>query len=268
MILESWRRCSAMQVSPLLRNAPLAVIHEDQLRRLLEGSQLFLRAAHPVMKRLSDFLDGYVIVLSDANGCLLKIVGDMKTRRRLARIDFVPGGDWSEAAAGTNALGTAITDGHVVQLLGAEHYCEGWQDLACTAAPIRHPLSGEMLGTLDVTGNYHLIRPFLSSFIAAAALQVQQEIHALLLSADKGRTKTQSTPSRSSTRETHTSCSTNDRHQTGALLSSEKRSKKAYTGQWIGSGNLSGYHTDAWRAHLGRGASRWWQRLSLLTTPI
>ena len=38
-------------------------------------------------------------------------------------------GDWSEAAAGTNALGTAIADGHVVQLLGAEHYCSGWQDL-------------------------------------------------------------------------------------------------------------------------------------------
>lgn len=61
MILESWRRCSAMQVSPLLRNAPLAIIHEDQLRCLLEGSQLFLRAAHPAMKRFSDFLDAQVL---------------------------------------------------------------------------------------------------------------------------------------------------------------------------------------------------------------
>jgi len=213
MILESWQRCSAMQVSPLLRNAPLAITHEDQLRCLLEGSQLLLRAAHQVMKHLSDFLDGYVIVLSDANGCLLKVIGDTRTRRRLARIDFVPGGDWSEAAAGTNALGTAITDGHVVQLLGAEHYCEGWQDLTCTAAPIRHPLSGEILGTLDVTGNYHLIRPFLSSFIAAAALQVQQEIHELLPSADKGRTKTQSTSSRSSTRRMPASRSAIDRQR-------------------------------------------------------
>src|SRR6266498_5349992 len=198
MILESWQRCRAMQVNPSLRSAPLAITREVELHHLREDSWLLIHAARSVMDHLSDFLadSGYVVVLSDANGRLLEVIGDAKVRRRLARIDFVPGGDWSEAAAGTNALGTAIADGHVVQLLGAEHYCEGWHDLTCTAAPIRHPLSGEVVGTLDATGNYRLIRPFLSSFIAAAALQVQQEIHELLPSADKGRTKTQSTSSR------------------------------------------------------------------------
>jgi GAF domain-containing protein len=182
MILESWRRCHAMQVNPSLRYAPLAVTHEVQLCHLREASQLVMRAARPVMSYLSGFLadSGYVIVLSDADGCLLEVIGDAGVRRRLASIDFVPGGDWSEAAAGTNALGTAIADGHVVQLLGAEHYCSGWQDLTCTAAPIRHPLSSEIMGILDVTGNYRLIRPFLSSFIAAMALQVQQEMRELL----------------------------------------------------------------------------------------
>src|SRR5215469_4026135 len=182
LILESWRRCCAMQVNPSLRYAPLAVTHEVQLRHLREASQLLMHAARPVMSHLCDFLadSGYVIVLSDAEGCLLEVVGEAEARRRLARIDFVPGGDWSEGAAGTNALGTALADGHVVQLLGAEHYCTGWQDLTCTAAPIRHPLSGEIMGILDVTGAYRLIRPFLSSFIAAMALQVQQEMRELL----------------------------------------------------------------------------------------
>lgn len=188
MIRESWLRCSTLQVSPLLRTAPVAITHEDQLRLLLEENRLLLRAAYPVMKRLSDFLDGYAVVLSDANGYLLKIMGNANIRRRLERIDFVPGGDWSEAAAGTNAPGTSLIEGHLIQLLGAEHYCEGWQDLTCTAAPIRHPLSDRIVGTLDVTGNYRLIRPFLSNFITTAALQVQQEIHTLLLSDHKGST--------------------------------------------------------------------------------
>ena len=188
MILESWRRCCAMQVNPSRRYAPLAVTHEVQLCHLREASQLLMHAARPVMSHLCDFLagSGYVIVLSDADGCLLEVIGDAGARRRLARIDFVPGGDWSEGAAGTNALGTALADGHVVQLLGAEHYCAGWQDLTCTAAPIRHPLTGEIMGILDVTGNYRLIRPFLSSFIAAMALQVQQEMRSLLTSTRKG----------------------------------------------------------------------------------
>ena len=189
MILESWRRCRAMQVNPSLRYAPLAVTHDIQLTHLREASQLLMRAARPVMSHLSDFLagSGYVIVLSDAGGCLLEVMGDAGVRRSLAHIDFVSGGDWSEAAAGTNALGTALVDGHVVQLLGAEHYCSGWEDLTCTAAPIRHPLSGEIMGILDVTGNYRLIRPFLSSFIAALALQIQQEMRPLLIPTRKGK---------------------------------------------------------------------------------
>ncbi|MDQ6661334.1 MAG: ATP-binding protein, partial [Chloroflexota bacterium] len=113
---------------------------------------------------------------------------------RLARIDFVPGGNWSEAAAGTNAIGTALADGHVVQLMASEHYCDGWQDLTCTAAPIRHPLTGDVIGILDVTGNYRLIRSFLTGSLAAAALEIEQKLRILLTSTDHRMTATFMTP--------------------------------------------------------------------------
>jgi len=182
VIRDSWQRCHVMQVNPLRRCAPLAIAREAQLYHLREVNELLIRATRSAMSHLTDFLadSGYVIVLSDAKGCLLDVVGDVGIRRRLARIDFVPGGDWSEAAAGTNAIGTALADGHVVQLMAAEHYCDGWQDLTCTAAPVRHPFTGEIVGILDVTGDYHLIRPFLTNSLAAAALEVQHELRTLL----------------------------------------------------------------------------------------
>src|SRR6266496_6404156 len=184
LILESWQRCNAMNVNPSRRFAPLAVARESQLYQVREANELLIRATHSVMGHLTDFLadSGYVIVLSDAKGCLLDVLGDAGIRRRLARIDFVPGGDWSEAAAGTNAIGTALADRHVVQLMAAEHYCDGWTDLTCTAAPIRHPFTGEVMGVLDVTGDYRLIRSFLTNSLAAAALEVQQELRTLLTS--------------------------------------------------------------------------------------
>src|SRR2546426_7784391 len=182
VIRDSWQRCHAMQVNPSRRCAPLAIAREAQLYHLREVNELLIRATRSAMSHLTDFLadSGYVIVLSDAKGCLLDVVGDVGIRRRLARIDFVPGGDWSEAAAGTNAIGTALADGHVVQLMAAEHYCDGWQDLTCTAAPIRHPLTGEIIGVLDVTGDYRLIRPFLTNSLATAALETEQQLRALL----------------------------------------------------------------------------------------
>ncbi|GAC1561426.1 MAG: ATP-binding protein [Ktedonobacteraceae bacterium] len=184
LIFNSWQRCRTLHVNPSQRYAPLAIARETQLYQLHDENALLIRAARNVMNHLVDVLadSGYVIVLSDTQGRLLEIMGDMAIRRRLARIDFIAGGDWSEAAAGTNAIGTALADKHVVQLLGAEHYCDGWQDLTCTAAPIRHPYTDEIVGILDVTGNYRLIRPFLTSFLATAALEIEQQLQMLLLS--------------------------------------------------------------------------------------
>jgi two-component system sensor histidine kinase KdpD len=182
IILDSWLRCNALHVNAARRCAPLAVAREAQLRQIHEANEPLMRAATPVINHLSDFLadSGYVIVLSDTNGRLLDVVGDRTIRRRLARIDFIPGGDWSESAAGTNAIGTALATGHAVQLMAAEHYCDGWQDLTCTAVPIRHPLSDEVIGILDVTGDYRLIRPFLTGYLTAAALEIKQNLRTLL----------------------------------------------------------------------------------------
>jgi signal transduction histidine kinase len=188
IILNSWRRCNVLEVNPARRYAPLAVARESQLQNLREANEVLVRATRPVMSHLTDFLatSGYVVVLSDAKGRLLDVVGDAAIRRRLAHIDFVPGGDWSEAAAGTNAIGTALADGHGVQLMAAEHYCDGWQDLTCTAAPIRHPFTGEIIGILDVTGDYRLIRSFLTNTLAEAALEASQQVQTILTANHRG----------------------------------------------------------------------------------
>src|SRR2546423_739901 len=188
LILDSWRRCRALHVDPMLRFAPYVIAHDAQLHERWEANAQLLQAARPVMQHLADLLadSGYVVVLTDAAGCILSLIGDQHVRRRLARIDFVPGGSWSEASAGTNAIGTALADGHIVQLMASEHYCDGWRDLTCTAAPIHHPVTSRIIGVLDVTGDYRLIRSHLTSLLATAALEVEQGLRALLACRPEG----------------------------------------------------------------------------------
>jgi two-component system sensor histidine kinase KdpD len=183
VILESWERCRKMSVDAGRRAAPLAVTFDAQMRELREANELLLRAARPVAVRLANHLSGsgYVVVVSDAAACILDLQGDVDVRRRLSRIDFVPGGDWSEVAAGTNAIGTALADRRPVQLMGAEHFCDGWTDLTCTAAPIRHPASSEIIGVLDITGDYRLIRSHLTGLLAVSALEIEERLRAFLL---------------------------------------------------------------------------------------
>jgi two-component system sensor histidine kinase KdpD len=182
VIVSSWKRCRAMRVDASRRCAPLAISRDAQLCELRAANEPLLRAAQPVMARLVDHLadSGYAVVLTDQSGCILQIGGDQAIRRRLERIDFIPGGNWSERAAGTNAIGTALADRRPVQLMAAEHFCDGWTDLTCTAAPIRHPFTSHVIGVLDITGDYRLIRAYLMSMLAVSALEIEEQLRLVL----------------------------------------------------------------------------------------
>lgn len=167
-----------MRVDAARRNAPLAISRDAQLGDLHAANEPLLRAAHPVIDRLVTHLadSGYAVVLTDRSGCILRVAGDRDVRRRLERIDFIPGGNWSESAAGTNAIGTALADRRPVQLMAAEHFCDGWTDLTCTAAPIRDPRTAQVIGVLDITGDYRLIRSYLMSLLAVNALEIEEAL--------------------------------------------------------------------------------------------
>ncbi len=177
LIVSSWKRCRDMHVDASRRQAPLAISRDAQLRDMRDANETLLRAAQPVLASLIGHLSdsGYAVVLTDRHGCILEIGGDAGVRRRLERIDFIPGGNWSESAAGTNAIGTAIADRRPVQLMAAEHFCDGWTDLTCTAAPIRDPLTAQVIGVLDITGHYRLIRPHLMNLLAVSALEIEEQ---------------------------------------------------------------------------------------------
>jgi transcriptional regulator of acetoin/glycerol metabolism len=115
-------------------------------------------------------------VLTDGTGTILDLRCNSDLRRKLERIAFECGVVWSEASAGTNAIGTALTDDRPLQLMAAEHYCDGWQDLTCTAAPIHDPETGEIIGVLDITGDYRLVRPQLLGTIVQYALEIEERL--------------------------------------------------------------------------------------------
>ncbi|NUS95695.1 MAG: GAF domain-containing protein, partial [Nocardia sp.] len=94
---------------------------------------------------------GHVLFGGDADGHLLWVHGDAAARRTAERANLVPGARWHEADAGTNGVGTALALGRAFQVRGPEHYLSVAADFTCTAAPIRDPRSGAVIGVVDVT---------------------------------------------------------------------------------------------------------------------
>ncbi len=177
-VVRSWERSQSLGVDPGCRVAPRAARRDHELHEMQETNERLLRASERATSHLTDRLSetGYAVAVTDARGCLLRVSGDAPVRRRLMKIGFESGGDWSERAAGTNAIGTAIADGRPFQLMGAEHFCAGWAGFTCTAAPIREPATAKVIGVLDVTADYRQVRPHLVGLITDYALEIE---HAL-----------------------------------------------------------------------------------------
>jgi transcriptional regulator of acetoin/glycerol metabolism len=102
--------------------------------------------------------------------------GDPAALEGLAEINFRPGGHWAEAVVGTNGPGTAIAAGRPVHIIGAEHFCAGWQRWHCAAVPIRHPTTGEIIGVLDISGFREVAHPHTYNLALALVVAIQQAL--------------------------------------------------------------------------------------------
>jgi hypothetical protein len=91
---------------------------------------------------------------------------------------FLPGTDWSEEVMGTSAPGLALQSGSPVQISQAEHFAPDVHSWSCSAVPVTHPLTGQVIGIIDVTGGddavSSIVLPLLASTAKAAGAELSQ----------------------------------------------------------------------------------------------
>ncbi|MCO5975924.1 sigma-54-dependent Fis family transcriptional regulator [Ideonella sp. NS12-5] len=158
LIANSHLRCEALGIDPV-RGADEALAGRPELALALQRNERLCSHAAPVMEMLFEqIVDSQsMVLLTDAAGTVLHAIGDSAFLSRAARVTLQPGANWSEAAQGTNAIGTALIEEVPTLIHADEHYVRSNRFLTCSAAPILDP-RGNILGVLDVSGDqrgYH-----------------------------------------------------------------------------------------------------------------
>lgn len=111
----------------------------------------------------------HVMVVCDADGRILWLEGHPRVLDGARGIDFQPGMFWTEDSAGTNAIGTALAIDHPVQIFSAEHFLPDQHAWWCSAAPLHDPVTGGLLGVVDVSGPQRTAHPYSLMLVTAAA---------------------------------------------------------------------------------------------------
>ncbi|WP_196218184.1 sigma-54-dependent Fis family transcriptional regulator [Streptomyces blattellae] len=170
-ILHSWQRSLFFGVDADSIQAPYNADFDPHSR--------LATAARPVLDRLSDALLGtpMCLVLTDSKGRVReRRTGDRALHRHLDDICLAPGFSYAEEYVGTNGIGTAAEDGRTALVYGSEHFSERLQRMSCAAAPIRNPVSGRVLGLIDLTSWQHTASPLMVALVQEAAADIEERL--------------------------------------------------------------------------------------------
>jgi hypothetical protein len=150
VVAISWHRCrDQYRVDPHLAQAPVAVADLDHtLEHDAVFADLGFRAA--ALTHDVDNLGG-VVTVTDATGRILAEWGDQATLARATDANLAPWHCWSECAAGTNGMGTALEAHGPVLIRGAEHWCQAFHNWVSAGIAVRDVVTGEPIAVLNVS---------------------------------------------------------------------------------------------------------------------
>lgn len=181
-IAQSWRRSASSGMDPHSHRAP-RIDDENALADLLSGKDALIGATKNTWELLADNLldTESLVIVTDEAGVILNVHGNDELVEAATHKNVAAGFDWSETAAGTNAIGTAVTLEHPTIVRTAEHYCVAAKIWDCAAAPIRDLTDGEILGILDIASVGALSSSHALGFAITAAKQIEHALHSINL---------------------------------------------------------------------------------------
>ncbi|MEV0068667.1 helix-turn-helix domain-containing protein [Amycolatopsis sp. NPDC050768] len=170
-ILASWWRSRTHRVAADHVKTPY--VEDPNLETPL------LQSAGAVLDALEDKLSDLAVsvVLTDDQALVLdRRTEDRALERYLDGVQLARGFSYAEEFVGTNGIGTALEGRQATAVFGHEHYAENLDTLACAGVPIRHPISGQVLGLLDLTCWKKDAGPLLLALAKATAHDIETEL--------------------------------------------------------------------------------------------
>ncbi|HEY4534374.1 MAG TPA: helix-turn-helix domain-containing protein [Enteractinococcus sp.] len=170
-IEQSWRRSASVRVDP--------AAEPRMLGGEIDPDSSVLRAAGRVLDQWQDSLSDsrLALLLADQDGRIVsRRVATHQEERHLDRVSAVEGFDYSEGSLGTNGLGTPIEARDVVFVRGSEHFNEALAELACAGAPVRHPITGRIVGSIALASPVTYAHDLMVSVVRQVGTQIAEEL--------------------------------------------------------------------------------------------
>src|SRR6185369_5862322 len=159
LVTSSWARCvQDHRLDPNKPSQPTVLddrVLEERRTRAADVIDCAKLEMTTLYQQLGDRESSVVLV--DTEGTILHMVAAPEFARDMGKLGFCPGAVWSEAALGTNGMGTCLVVGEPLAVRQQDHFFGAFTSLTCSAVPIFDP-DGGIVAVLDVTSRSQLMQ--------------------------------------------------------------------------------------------------------------
>lgn len=152
IVVASWLRClNDYGLDPTAR-AAAHIVTDRELREHRQRTEDLVNIARSGIERLYSLVAGqnYVLLLANRAGVTVEYLGDEVQKAALRKGGLYLGAEWSEARAGTCAVGACLESGEALIIHQTDHFDATHGGLSCTAAPV-YDTRGGLVATLDIS---------------------------------------------------------------------------------------------------------------------
>jgi transcriptional regulator with PAS, ATPase and Fis domain len=158
-ILRSWQRCRNL-IEPFAEGK--SYLSQDELMLRKSRNLEMIKIAWPIMKELGTVVDKSMVLLSDAEGFLLEVVGNN---------ELLPVGICcQESVIGTNCIGTVLIEGKSMEIKTFEHFRHCLHFYNSVGVPIK--ADSRIIGVLSLMNAFHDLSPEVIQLVKYAATTI------------------------------------------------------------------------------------------------
>ena len=189
-VVASWARSAQVYGLDPAHGPLRGRLTAAEIAALRERMEPVTLAARPTMERLFQAVGGFgaSVLLADTQGIPVERFGKTSEDRDFEGAGLWTGTLWSEAAAGTNGIGTCLAEGRPVVIHRDQHFLAANIGLTCASAPVYDPM-GDLVAVLDVSTVRSDLGEAIAALVSHSVTEAARRIEADLFHASHPRAR-------------------------------------------------------------------------------
>ena len=177
-ITESKRLCEAAGMDPNEVSKPKTFLSEVDFEQKRKSYSEILSVVSFFSNKLLDSLKGtpILVVVSDAEGYLLKIEGDETIKSTIEQFGIKPGSLFIQEETGTNVISLTLQQRHPISLIGEQHYHTFLHEIACYGTAFHYTDDNNLLGSVCIMMPIQFQNELFLTMLAQVVDSIEREL--------------------------------------------------------------------------------------------